>query len=152
MNRIYANIKLPIDVFPNGQFKMLFDQMKIEVEMPPQNGGDIHEKIMEMREEMVENIVDHSNIPSMKEEEEEEEEEEEKEEEEEEEEEKEEKEEEEEEEEKKEIKIYKKDYPFNRIKKRINTTFRKWSEKNSITRKKYIPIDTPSSTEEIPTF
>ena len=128
MNRIYANIKLPIDVFPNGQFKMLYDQMKIEVEMPPKNGGDIHDKIMEMKEEMVENILDNSNISSTKEEEEEE-----------------------EEEEKKEIKIYKKDYPLNRMKKRINTTFRKWTDKNTITRKKYVSMDTLSK-EETPTF
>lgn len=124
MNRIYANIKLPIDVFPNGQFKMLYDQMKIEVEMPAKNGGDIHDKIMEMKEEMVENIMDHSNIPLVKGEEDEEGEE-------------------ELEEKEKEIKIYKKDYPFNRMKKRINTTFRKWAEKNTITRKKYIHIDPP---------
>lgn len=121
MNRIYANIKLPIDVFPNGEFKMLYDQMKIEIEMPHKN-REIHDKIMEMKDEMAENIFDNSNMQSKK------------------------KDEEEEEKEKDEEKIYIRDYPINRIKKRMNTTFRKWTEKNTITRKKYIQMD-PHSKE-----
>lgn len=118
MNRIYANIRLPIDVFPNGQFKMLYDQMKIDVEMTPNTDGEIHDKIMEMKEKMVENIFDNSNIQQEKEEEQEQ-----------------------EKEDANEIKIYKYDYPIHQIKKRMNTTFRKWAEKNTITRKKYIPMN-----------
>jgi len=113
MNRIYANVKLPIDIFPNGQFKMLYDQMKIEVEMPHKN-EILEDKIMKMKDEMAENIFMNSNIPSDSEDE----------------------------TENNEIKIYNKDYPLNRKKKRINTTFRKWAEKNTITRKTYVPIDT----------
>ena len=105
MNRIYANIKLPIDVLPTGEFKMLYDQMKIEVEMSDIN-KELEEKIMEMKQEMVENILENVNM----------------------------------EEKESEIKIYKNDYPLNRIKKRINTTFRKWTEKNKMTRKKYLPL------------
>lgn len=29
---MYANIKLPVNVYPNGEFKMLYDQMQIEME------------------------------------------------------------------------------------------------------------------------
>jgi hypothetical protein len=118
MNRIYANIKLPIDVFPNGQFKMLYDQMKIEVEMPNKN-EELQEKIMEMKDEMVENIVENSHRNIEEEEGEEEG---------------------EEGGEEKEIKIFKSDFTLNKNKKRVNTTFRKWNEKNTITKKKYMSL------------
>lgn len=117
MNRIFANIKLPIDIFPNGEFKMLYDQMKLDVEMPNKN-EELEKRIREMKEEMVENILENSNMEEREKTE---------------------------EEDISEIKIYKSDYTSNRIKKRINTTFRKWIDKHKITKKNYISLETNNS-------
>jgi hypothetical protein len=33
VKRMYANIKLPVEVYQNGDFKMLYDQMQIKMDL-----------------------------------------------------------------------------------------------------------------------
>ena len=110
---IYANIKLPVEVYLNGEFKMLYDQMNIQMDMdiPTTKKEIIFKKEKPIKEEPKEE--EKKEDP--------------------------EKEEEDDpiiEEPKEEFKIYKKDYA-SRIKKRINTTFRKNMPKHNITKKSW---------------
>ena len=97
MQRMYANIKLPVEVYTDGKFKMLYEQMKISMitELPPELNEEIKEEVMERLQEPEPDL-----------------------------------------------KIYASDYPFHRNKTRWNTTFRKNTKKNQLTKKNYIDIST----------
>ena len=64
VKRMYANIRLPVNVYKNGEFKMLYDQMQIEMNEPepePEPEPDLDnyildEKIEEMKEEIQERM------------------------------------------------------------------------------------------------
>lgn len=100
MQRMYATIKLPVDVYTDGKFKMLYDQMEISMntELPP----ELNEEI---KEEVIERLQETETEP----------------------------------------KIYASDYPFHRNKKRWNTTFRKNTKRNQLTKKNYIELSTLTS-------
>jgi CO dehydrogenase/acetyl-CoA synthase beta subunit len=118
VKQMYANIKLPVNVYPNGEFKMLYDQMQIEIEMSnlSELTNFINENATEIGKEIEERMYE--------------------------------KEEEDEEEEDKDQEkdqdnetIYKSDYPLKKHKRRWNTTFKKNIQKNKLTKKNYLPID-----------
>lgn len=121
IKRIYANVKLPVDVYPNGEFKMLYNQMQIKMEIP---NISFHKNVIEMKKEIEERIQD-----NLLEEEEEEEENNKN----------------EKEDEELEIKIYKSDYPPQKYKKRWNTTFKKNIKGNKLTKKNYLVINETDS-------
>jgi len=126
--RIFTNILLPIDIYKNGEFKILYDKMQIEMDLT--KVSDVHnwddilsEKAVEIGEEMV-NIIhlnynqeeiekyasyDKQNDVS-------------------------------------ETFIYPSDYKPKTSKKRINITFKNIGNKNTITKKKY---PHPSKTSEV---
>ena len=126
VKRIYANIKLPVDVYLNGEFKMLYDQMQIKMEMP--NISDvtyfnniINEKTMEIEKEIEERIQEENVVEKNSDDEVDDT---------------------QEEEEEEEIKIYNSDYPPKKHKKRWNTTFKQNIKRNQLTKKNYLVIDT----------
>jgi hypothetical protein len=104
MQRMYANIKLPVDVYSDGKFKMLYDQMEISMvnELPPEVVTELKEEVMERLQEQESKLDEETE----------------------------------------DIKIYASDYPFHRNKKRWNTTFRKNTKRNQLTKKNYIDIST----------
>jgi hypothetical protein len=147
MQRMYANIRLPVDVFSDGKFKMIYDQMQISM-IPDPKWKDIwNEKVEEMKVEVIERLQESEAEPdpeppnlnpnpepepekeSEKEQEQESDQESEQE-----------SDQEPEPEKEQEIKIYANDYPLNRNKKRLNTTFRKNIKRNQITKKNYAEI------------
>ena len=138
MQRMYANIRLPVDVYTDGKFKMIYDQMQISMISDPKWKDIINEKVEEMKEDVIERLRESEEKEEIKEEVKEEVKEEIKEQE------KEEVKEDKEikvkEPETEEIKIYATDYPLNQNKKRLNTTFRKNIKRNQITKKNYVEI------------
>lgn len=130
MQRMYANIRLPVDVYTDGKFKMIYDQMQISMINDPKWKDIWNEKVEEMKEEVIERLKEseepvkeeEEEVPEIKVKEESE------------------KEEEVKAKEEPEIKIYTNDYPLNRNKKRLNTTFRKNIKRNQITKKNYVEI------------
>jgi len=127
---MYANIRLPVDVYTDGKFKMIYDQMQISMINDPKWKDIWNEKVEEMKEEVIERLKEseepvkeeEEEVPEIKVKEESE------------------KEEEVKAKEEPEIKIYTNDYPLNRNKKRLNTTFRKNIKRNQITKKNYVEI------------
>jgi hypothetical protein len=118
MQRMYANIKLPVEVYTDGKFKMLYEQMQISMitELPPELNEEIKEEVMERLQEpepepepepeLNKEIMERLQEPEP------------------------------------DLKIYASDYPFHRNKTRWNTTFRKNQKKNQLTKKNYIDIST----------
>jgi len=120
--RIFANIALPIDIYKNGEFKILYDQMQIEMDLTKvsdlKKWNDIlNEKAIEIGEEMA-NKIQFNYIPDETEtyasndkqpiEQ--------------------------------ETYIYPSDYKSTNSKKRMNITFKNTSNKNALTKKKYLNI------------
>jgi len=66
---MYAIIKLPVNVYENGEFKMLYDQMQIEMndsEQEPETKIDLDsEKIEEIKEEIQE-IMEEEEEPEVR--------------------------------------------------------------------------------------
>ena len=59
IKRIYVNIKLPVDIYHNGEFKMLYDKMQIKMETPTQlELTSLHKKVTEIEKEIEERIQD----------------------------------------------------------------------------------------------
>jgi len=146
IKRIYANIKLPVDVYQNGEFKMLYDQMQIKMEIPNKLELASFYKIeKEIEERIQDNLLEEEEEEQEAEEQEAEEQEEDEQEEDEQEEDEQEEEEEDKKEEELEIKIYKSDYPLKKNKKRWNTTFKKNIKGNKLTKKNYLVIDEKDS-------
>ena len=117
MQKMYANIKLPVEVYTDGKFKMLYDQMEISMITNPDTDLEHiksipSEVVIELKEEVIERLQEPEK---------------------------------EEEPEPEEIKIYAADYPFHRNKKRWNTTFRKNTKRNQLTKKNYVDISNPPS-------
>lgn len=67
--RMYANIRLPVNVYENGDFKMLYDQMQIEMNDYEQEIRiDLDtEKIEEMKEEIQEIMEEKTEEPELEE-------------------------------------------------------------------------------------
>jgi hypothetical protein len=127
--RIFTNISLPIDIYTNGEFKILYDKMQIEMDLTKvsdlKNWNDIlSEKAVEIGEEMINTIhlnfnqdetekytssENNKNEP--------------------------------------ETFIYPSDYKPKTSKKRINITFKNIENRNTITKKKY-PYQ-PKTSEKI---
>jgi len=97
IKRVYATITLPIDIYKNGEMKMIYEEMQIEMEILDLK-VDLNEN--ELKEEIQERIHNNENEIDN-------------------------------------IKIFKKDYPSNRNKNRLNSTFRKNIKKNALTKKNY---------------
>jgi hypothetical protein len=58
IKRVYANITLPIDIYKNGEMKMIYEEMHIEMEILDQ---DIDINCNELKEELQEKIQDSNN-------------------------------------------------------------------------------------------
>lgn len=63
--RMYANIRLPVNVYKNGEFKMLYDQMQIEmndyeqeikINLETEKIEEMKEEIQEIMEEKTEEL------------------------------------------------------------------------------------------------
>lgn len=137
VKRVYANIRLPIDVYLNGEFKMLYDQMQVKMDMIEVSeitnmNSILTSKVTEIEKEIEDRMyVTKDSDEQQKETKDSDEPEEEND---------------SDDQEEDEIKIYISDYPLNKCKKRWNTTFKKNIKRNQITKKNYLVIDNIEST------
>jgi hypothetical protein len=97
IKRVYATITLPIDIYKNGEMKMIYEEMHIEMQMVDLD-VDIDINDSEIKERIYNNETEN-------------------------------------------IKIFKKDYLLKKNKNRLNSTFRKNTKKNSLTKKNYTQIN-----------
>lgn len=58
IKRVYATITLPIDIYKNGEMKMIYEEMHIEMETPDL---DLDINANTLREEIQEKIFDNNN-------------------------------------------------------------------------------------------
>jgi len=95
IKRVYATIILPIDIYKNGEMKMIYEEMHIETEKSNLDENELKEEI---QERMDENENDN-------------------------------------------VKVFKKNYLLKKNKNRLNSTFRKNTKKNALTKKIYTQIN-----------